>query len=947
MITQFFSRSALHTHAEPAQRLLGVEQLPSDSEDLAQLLAADPAPEVRIAAAQRCADIAALAATWGTELDPAVRAAIAAALGNVLAVTQDNARAQAMLEADHCDDAIRSDVARRAQDPERRRIAIAGISDEAPLVDLALGAEHAEIRMAAAERVQTLKGLQTLADAAKNKDRGVARLARQRIDAINDRLRQQAEADAITAQLESLAGDSGPIHSAVVGLDRRWQALDMAGDPARLACYAAARQTIQARFDREQETQRSRLQFERKLRAWIEALEPALGSTSGSASGAAVPDALAGLHTDLAALREEAQHRGDAAALSQLDQAEQRIRLWELEHRALAGAEALVVAAEQIAADASSNSASLLTRWQALDRTTRTPDLTRRFEAALLMIEQRRLERAKAAKQEASARWQRLQGLLDALEQSLVAGQLRAARASTDEIRTLTTGAGEPPKPCAQRLAGLLAQLAELERWETFGQHNARIQLCERAEALSAPPTDVPQRALEVQKLRKEWQALDQQHAGVPKALWKRFDAACEKAYAPAAKYFTELAARNKEARRRREEFTAAAAAHALTLLGDIRDWREIERWLRDTDRTWREGDLGSVNPDAWKKLDARLKVALAPLRDALSAARNQAKASRQVLIEEATALASEAMERDTPSRIRTIQIRWQEQAKAQPLAGRDERALWERFRAACDAVFNARQAKRKEDDVREGENRRALENLCVQFEQLALSADKDDQAIRRGMRDLQEQWKRQSGGSGPALRELESHFQRAGTAVEAMLSARTRSREAAVWETLAAKERLCDALDHLVQSGAAGTAESATRSAATQQQWLALPALTAAWEEKMLARRDAALGALSDAAAGGEYLARIERGVESRRQSLLELELSLGLDSPAEFQAQRLALQVNQLKARFKGTATVSADTPGERLLAWCAQAGVSSTLDRQRCERILSKIEKPRAKT
>ena len=943
MITPFFSRSALHTHAEPAQRLLGVEQLPSDSEDLAQLLATDPAPEVRIAAAQRCADIAALAAARATELDPAVRTAIAAALGNILAVTQDHASAQAMLEADHCTDAIRFDVARRAQDPERRRIAIAGISDEAPLVDLALGAEHAEIRMAAAERVQTLKGLQTLADAAKNKDRGVARLARHRIDAINDRLRQQAEADAITAQLESLAGDSGPIHSAVVGLDRRWQALDMAGDPARLASYAAARQTIQARFDREQETQRSRLQFERKLRAWIEALEPALGS----AAGAAAPDALAALHTDLAALREEAQHRGDAAALSQFDQAEQRISLWELEHQALAGAEALVVAAEQIAAGTSGNNTELLTRWQALDRAIRTPDLTRRFEAALLMIEQRRLERTKVAKQEASARWQRLQGLLDALEQSLVAGQLRAARASIDEIRMLTTGAGEPPKPCAQRLAGLLAQLAELERWESFGQHNARLQLCERAEVLSAPPTDVPQRALEVQKLRKEWQVLDQQHAGVPKALWKRFDAACEKAYAPAAKYFAELAARNKEARRRREEFTAAATAHALTLLGDIRDWREIERWLRDTDRTWREGDLGSVNPDAWKKLDARLKAALAPLRDALSAARIQAKASRQVLIEEATALASEAMERDTPSRIRSIQARWQEQAKAQPLAGRDERALWERFRAACDAVFNARQAKRKEEDVREGENRRALEDRCAQLEQLALSADKDDQAIRRGMRDLQEQWKRQSGGSGPALRDLESRFNRAGTAVEAILSARARSREAAVWESLAAKERLCDALDHLVQSGAAGTAESAARSAATQQQWLALPALTAAWEEKMLARRDAALGALSDAAAGGEYLARIERGIESRRRSLLELELLLGLDSPAEFQAQRLALQVNQLKARFKGAATISADTPGERLLAWCAQAGVSGEIDRQRCERILSKIEKPRAKT
>ena len=327
---------------------------------------------------------------------------------------------------------------------------------------------------------------------------------------------------------------------------------------------------------------------------------------------------------------------------------------------------------------------------------------------------------------------QHVHALLHAAEQALAAGQLQAARAAADEIRTLKAGAGELPKPTTQRLGRLVQQLVELERWESFGQQSARMQLCERAEAAATQTLDAPQLALEVQKLRNEWKALDQQHAGVPKALWERFDGACEKAYAPAARYFAELAAQRKEARKQREEFIAAAAAHAPTLLGEPRDWRAIERWLRDTDQAWREGDLGSVEPGAWKKLDARFKAALAPLRDALSAAREQAKAGRQALIDEATALASKAMERDTPSQVKAIQARWQEQAKALSLAQRDERALWEQFRAACDAVFNARQAKRKEEDDRKHEHRRALEELCAQLEQLARRADKDDQEMRR-----------------------------------------------------------------------------------------------------------------------------------------------------------------------------------------------------------------------
>ena len=572
----------------------------------------------------------------------------------------------------------------------------------------------------------------------------------------------------------------------------------------------------------------------------------------------------------------------------------------------------------------------------------RTPALTRRFDAALTVVEQRRLAQIRVAQQEATAARQDVHRLLHIAEQALIAGQLQSARAVADELKTVK-GAGMLPKPTMQRLNRVLQQVVELERWESFGQYTARIQLCERAEAASSQPLDAPRLALEVRKLREEWKALDQQHAGVPKALWERFDRACEKAYAPAAKHFAQLAAERKQARKRRDEFIAAAAAHAPSLLVEPCDWRSVERWLRDTDHAWREGDLGSVEPGARKELDTRLKTVLAPLRDALSAVRDRAKADRQALIVEAQALASKAMERGAPSQVKAIQAKWQEQAKALPLAQHDERALWEQFRAACDAVFSTRQTKRKEEDNRKHEHRRALEDICVQLEQLALEQNKDDQVIRRGLRELQEQWKKKFGGSDPALRGIESRFKDAKTAVEAAVSARARSREAAVWQTLAAKERLCEELDSLVRSRPAA-AEAATRSAAAHERWTALPALSPAWEQKMIARRDAALRALSEAPAASDYLARIEHGVESRRENLLELEILLGLESPAELQAQKLALQVKQLKERFQGAGTITASVLGERLLAWCAQPGVVDARDRRRCERVFSAMEQLR---
>ncbi|NDP43081.1 MAG: hypothetical protein GZ089_10275, partial [Aromatoleum sp.] len=264
MINKRLFRSALHEHADPAQRVLGAAELPPDCAELARLLSADPAAEVRAAAARRCTDVAVLAAAWETEIDPAVRADLAWALPTVLSATQDGAAAAALLQADRCTDAIRAEVARRTQDADLRRIAIDGIRDEEPLIELAQAGDHAETRKAAAERVQTLEGLRKLADATRNKDRGVSRLARQRIDALTNRAGQTDEADAILTLVETLTNTPGPILTGVVELDKRWQALDIGGDADRRARWEVARQTLQTRFAREHDDQRTRTRFERK-----------------------------------------------------------------------------------------------------------------------------------------------------------------------------------------------------------------------------------------------------------------------------------------------------------------------------------------------------------------------------------------------------------------------------------------------------------------------------------------------------------------------------------------------------------------------------------------------------------------------------------------------------------------------------------------------------------
>jgi hypothetical protein len=171
-------------------------------------------------------------------------------------------------------------------------------------------------------------------------------------------------------------------------------------------------------------------------------------------------------------------------------------------------------------------------------------------------------------------------------------------------------------------------------------------------------------------------------------------------------------------------------------------------------------------------------------------------------------------------------------------------------------------------------------------------------------------------------------------------MAARARSREAAVWQTLAAKERLCEGLDGMLVAQN-GTPDAAT---AVTDQWAALPALHPTWEKAMLARRDAALHVLADGTAADDYRERMETAAAARREALLELEMALGLEIPGDQQALRLALQVKKLRDRFQDATKTAANTPAERLLAWCAHPGVAIAQDRQRIERVIAAMEKAR---
>jgi hypothetical protein len=115
---------------------------------------------------------------------------------------------------------------------------------------------------------------------------------------------------------------------------------------------------------------------------------------------------------------------------------------------------------------------------------------------------------------------------------------------------------------------------------------------------------------------------------------------------------------------------------------------------------------------------------------------RAEAKAVKEQVIETAERLATSTDWGATAAEFRTLMERWKAAGRA---STREDDALWERFRAAQDAFFAARQAAGTATDEEYGANLQAKLALLTEAE--ALLPVKDLNRARTALRSIQDRW--------------------------------------------------------------------------------------------------------------------------------------------------------------------------------------------------------------
>ena len=110
----------------------------------------------------------------------------------------------------------------------------------------------------------------------------------------------------------------------------------------------------------------------------------------------------------------------------------------------------------------------------------------------------------------------------------------------------------------------------------------------------------------------------------------------------------------------------------------------------------------------------------------------------KQALCDRAEALAGSTDWVKTASEIQGLQAEWK---TIGPVARGHEKAIWERFRRACDQFFTRRQEDLKHRKEEWAANLARKEALCVAAEELAESTDWDQSAAK--LKQLQAEWKK------------------------------------------------------------------------------------------------------------------------------------------------------------------------------------------------------------
>ena len=663
-------------------------------------------------------------------------------------------------------------VARRAGRVEIAMDAVGRVTDRNELLSVAVKADDKAPALAACERLMDGDGiedsvLETMSRQARHK--GVARRARAALEA---RSEDRATAGVATQpgsdlcrRLEARAAATVSLEEGRRALDeavQSWAAIEEPIDAAVAERFGAARRAMEDRLLALDATavEANRAAAERSA---AESSRIALCERVEGLEGSGAPEGLRQARAAWEALHSDpdagAETRAAVDALTTRFESaaagcEARHAAFLAQGERLRALDGLVSELEQLVAGG--ESAERRNRWKVVELAWRreraalaqeeaapdtgTAEALAALEARKAGVDDRRRAIEADARTERDKERQknlaRVARLVERVEAALADDKLPLAEAER-QLRVARQTLEKPPalpsrrdheqmtrrlKEAAGALLGRLRELRDFADWQRWANLGVQEELCREMEKLASPPEGAPEMTDEevsraFTDLMKRWR----QAADVPQdkgqALWERFRKAHDLVYPRCEPVFAARRTEREQSLARRVELVEEAER-----LSESTDWLKTAQRLTALQAEWKT--LGPGPRKEQQALWGRLRQACSAFftrRKADLAGRKQEWAAnyekKQALCVRVEALLEAEDLKEAIEEVKRIQREWK---TVGPVRRNRSDAIWQRFRTACDGVFDrlnagARQAVAERIAVREA--------LCAELEALAPAA--------------------------------------------------------------------------------------------------------------------------------------------------------------------------------------------------------------------------------
>ncbi len=778
-------------------------------------------------------------------------------------------------------------VARNGRETEIRLTALAHVSGERLLEEVALHDRVARVRQFAASRLGSESALERVYQAARGRDARVAREARQRLDTLRSARAAQDEArrelERVCAEAERLAAEGGEPHldATLDRLENRWAGSAEAATSAMTTRFrdavARCRQRAAGMRDRRQPL----LDLCRELERLTDLADTELLASLGEVDRAL--DRLERLSADDAdeELSRRLVNHGEALRCWRDD-----LRAW---HAHQGTVEALLAELQEQPEDAERRQrlAALLAE---------LPWRTRRGEPERLQHARRLLEHrgqgddrgeSPSRPPHATARPDperyrqafdtQYQQVTDALDQ----GDLRRARRLLGRMHKRLEGLPRRQRHAFdERLKPLAVRVQELQDWRRFAVLPKQETLCRRMEELATDPLEPQEQYDAIQALRGEWKALGGSDSRESRQLWERFQEAANRAFEPCRAWFQELhrlrAANLAERERICEQLETFLESRPLEDL-DTGALDEIYRTAREA---WRSAS--PVDPQHGRQPKRGFRRSMDIISGELKRRRAGVRQEKKTLIEQARALAEDEDIRAAVAEAKRLQQRWRELGALPP---GEERRRHKELQSACDLVFQRLRGEQEGQERRHAEVRQALESLAGDLRE-ALVVDEPER-IREALEELRQAYGR---APEPVRRRLSRDVDRLQKDARGALAAQERRYWFAGIEQMRQAAVAVRQLELAVQRDAGDPPSS-------EEDTSSLPGPLA---ESLRQRRQQALELLRQGRTYND--SDLQTVAEERRRLCVRAEILAGVDSPPEDEELRMTLQVERLSATLGG---------------------------------------------